>query len=149
MRLAIPAFLIFCGCSSTAVPDAAEQQAREEAFAESMRGVVLEGNFTIAGREESKLRAERYEIEKVVKVGGDIWAFHSRIQYGDRDVTLPVPVKLLWAGDTPMVSLTDISIPGLGTFTARVLFYRDHYAGAWWHGDVGGNQFGRLVRPGG
>ncbi len=155
MRLAIFAFPVFClcpvvfsGCSSTPPPGDAERQAREAAFAESMRGVVLEGSFTIAGREAGKLRAERYEIEKVVKLGGDIWTFHARIQYGDHDVVFPVPVKLLWAGDTPMVSLTDVGIPGLGTFTARVLFYQDHYAGIWRHGEAGGSQFGRIVRPG-
>lgn len=146
MRLAFAALLILCGCSSSAPPDAAERQAREEAFAASMRGVVLEGSFTIDGREDRKLRVERYEIEKVVKIGGDIWTFHARIQYGEHDVTLPVPVKLLWAGDTPMVSLTDAGIPGLGTFTARVLFYEDRYAGIWRHGEVGGAQFGRIVR---
>ena len=146
MRFVILAFLVFSACSSA--PDAAEQQAREEAFAESMQGVVLEGSFTITGREDRNVRTERYEVEKVVKLGGDIWTFHARIQYGEHDVTFPVPVKLLWAGDTPMVSLTDVSIPGLGTFTARVLFYRDHYAGTWWHGEVGGNQFGRIIRPG-
>ena len=53
-----------------------------------------------------------------------------------------------WAGDTPVISLTDASVPGLGTFSARVLFYEDRYAGTWSHGDVGGNQFGRIVRAG-
>ena len=46
-----------------------------------------------------------------------------------------------------MVSLTDMSIPGLGEgFTARVVFFRDHYSGMWWHGEVGGNMFGRVLR---
>ncbi len=140
--------LIFCGCSAAPHPDDAEQRAHEKAFAESMRGVVLEGSFTIDGREDLKLRTERYAIEKVVKIGGDIWTFHSRIQYGGHDVTFPVPVKLLWAGDTPMISLTDVGIPGLGIFTARVLFYGDSYAGTWRHGESGGAQFGRIIRPG-
>lgn len=51
-----------------------------------------------------------------------------------------------FAGDTPMVTLTDASLPGLGTFTARVLFYRDRYAGLWWGTDSSGHQLGRLVR---
>ena len=45
-------------------------------------------------------------------------------------------------------SLTDAAVPGLGTLSARVLFYEDRYAGNWSHGDVGGNQFGRIVRAG-
>ena len=30
-----------------------------------------------------------------------------------------------------MVSMTDLGLPGLGTYTARVAFYRDSYAGIW------------------
>jgi hypothetical protein len=59
---------------------------------------------------------------------------------------VPVPVKVLWAEDTPMISLTDAAIPGLGTFSARIVFFRDRYAGMWSHDEVGGSQFGRIVR---
>ena len=157
VRFAILIPLVLLGCSAeTATPD--EQQAREKAFEESMRGAVLDGHFTLVRQgvdstasgdsgEGVRLRSERYEIEKVVKRAGDIWTFHARIQYGERDVTLPVPVKLLWAGDTPMVSVTDLGLPGLGSYTARVLFYRDTYAGMWSGGRAGGNLFGRIERP--
>ena len=154
MRLAILACVILSACgASTNTPE--EQRELEQAFEESMRGVVLDGNFTIvpqSGAEDvsgdgpPKLRSDRYEIEKVVKRAGEIWTFHARIQYGDKDVTLPVPVKVSWAGDTPMVSVTDLGLPGLGTYTARVAFYRDSYAGMWWGGKHGGNMFGRVVR---
>jgi len=98
------------------------------------------------GGEPARLRSERYEIEKVVKRSADIWTFHARIQFGDTDVTLPVPVKLLWAGDTPVVSVTDLGLPGLGSYTARVLFYGDSYAGTWSGRNHGGSMFGRLER---
>ena len=137
------------GCSSgPASPNEAEREALEKQFAESMTNVVLDGSFTVNRAGETRVRQEKYTIASVSKVGGDVWVFQARIQYGDHDGTLPVPVKLLWAGDTPVVSLTDASIPGLGTFTARVLFYRDSYAGFWQHGDVSGNQFGRIIRGG-
>jgi len=31
----------------------------------------------------------------------------QRIQNGKRDVTAPVPVAVKWAGDTPVIMLTD------------------------------------------
>ena len=96
-----------------------EQEALERAFARSMRGVVLEGSFTVDGSDR-EASTERYTVERVEKVGGDVWLFHARLQFGETDVSLPVPVKLLWAGDTPVVSLTDASIPGLGTYSARL-----------------------------
>ena len=121
-----------------------EQAAIEEAFADSMEGVVLEGSFTIDGVERPP-STERYTIDRVEKAAGDIWLFHSRIEYGDTDVSLPVPVKVLWAGDTPVVTLTDAALPGLGTFTVRLVFYRGRYAGLWSSPETGGFQFGSLT----
>jgi hypothetical protein len=34
----------------------------------------------------------------------------------------------------------------MGTFTARVLFYEDRYAGTWQHGKVGGHMFGKIEK---
>jgi hypothetical protein len=42
--------------------------------------------------------------------------------------------------------LTDWEIPTLGTFTCRVLFYGDRYAGPWQHGKVGGLMYGRIEK---
>ena len=157
--LASLSLVALLACSTgAATPE--EQEALEKAFEESMRGAVLVGNFTVFGDEGDSeaaeggspavnLRTERYEIEKAVKQVGDIWIFHARIKFGDTDVTVPVPVKLSWAGDTPMVSVTDLGVPGIGTYTARVAFYRDAYAGMWWGKTHGGNMFGRIERPGG
>lgn len=152
------ALVALLACSTgAATPE--EQEALEKAFEDSMRGAVLVGNFTVFDNEgESEaaegetpglqLRAERYEIERAVKQVGDIWTFHARIRFGETDVTVPVPVRLSWAGDTPMLSVTDLGIPGVGTYTARVAFYRDAYAGMWWGRTHGGNMFGRIERPG-
>lgn len=139
----IIATMVCAGCSG----QAASQESLEKKFKEMLSGAVLEGSFTINDRESDRLRTERYEIHSVMKLAGDIWTFNVRIQYGDRDVTLPVPVRVEWAGDTPVVSLTDADIPGLGTFSARVLFYRGQYAGTWSHGETVGNQFGRIIKP--
>lgn len=126
--------------------DPASLSERERAFANRMQNVALVGRFTIEGRDDLGGRPERYEIERVVKVGEEAWRFDARITYGDTDVTLPVTVPVLWAGDTPVVSLTDVTIPGLGTFTARVLFTDDRYAGSWQHGQVGGLMYGTIQR---
>lgn len=111
-----------------------------------MTGVTLDGVFTIEGSENSRQRKESYQIESVSKISGDLWMIQARIQYGERDVTLPVPVHIKWAGDTPILSLTDVGLPGLGTFSARIIFYRGQYAGIWSGGDHGGHQFGKIVR---
>jgi hypothetical protein len=117
----------------------------ERDFTEQMRNAVLVGQFTIAGREGGG-RPDRYDIASVEKVGDDRWRFNTRIRYGDIDVTLPITVPMVWAGDTPMVTLTDLTIPSMGTFTARVFFYGDRYAGTWQHGETGGHMWGRIEK---
>ncbi|MEE8130813.1 MAG: hypothetical protein V3T48_11010 [Vicinamibacterales bacterium] len=116
----------------------------EREFTERMQGVVLVGHFTIEGLEDQGGNPERYEIARVTKVGDGRWRFNARLRYGGIDVTLPVTVPLVWAGDTPMVSITDFTIPTLGTFTARVFFYEERYAGSWQHGEYGGLMYGRI-----
>lgn len=131
-----------------AVP-AASLTELEQDFAERMRQVVLVGHFTVDGRETVGGSPERYEIAGVSKVGDDQWRFDVRMVYASVDVTLPVVVPVVWAGDTPMVSITDFGIPGLdGTFTARVFFYDDRYGGSWEHhreqGGGGGLMYGHI-----
>jgi hypothetical protein len=134
--------LALAGCGGS---DAVSEQERLEAeFRDTMSGAVLVGKFSVGDRED--LSEERYTISSVKKVAGDLWLINSRIQYGSRDVTVPVPVKVLWAGDTPVITLTDVAIPKVGTFTARVLIYRGEYAGTWSGGDHGGQMFGRIER---
>jgi hypothetical protein len=136
-----------CGSSNPGVAQA-EQAQREKEFQEMMTGATMEGFFTMDDGDPTTPRQETYHIQSVSKLAGDYWTFQARIRYGERDVTLPIPVRIEWAGDTPVITLTDAEIPGLGTFTARVLLYRGRYAGTWSHGERGGNQFGRIVPSG-
>ncbi len=132
-----------------------ELSERERAFVERMRNVDLVGHFTIEGIEgledvegvQRDRNPERYEIASVAKIDGpgDRWRFDVRVVYMTVDVTLPVVVPIVWAGDTPMVSITDFEIPGLGEqFGARVLFYDERYAGTWDHGPYGGMMYGTI-----
>jgi hypothetical protein len=114
----------------------------ERQFAERMRNVSMVGYFTLDGREDTGRRPDRYDISSIEKVGEDRWRFNARI--GEKDITLPVTVTMRWVDDTPMILLTDLTIPALGTFSARVFFYGDRYAGTWQHGDRGGHLFGHL-----
>jgi hypothetical protein len=129
--------------------DPASLSELERDFAERMQGASLVGRFTVTGREDRPARPDRYDIESIEKVGEDQWRFNSKIGYSGSDVTVPLVVTVRWAGDTPMITLTDFNIPTMGTFTTRVFFYRDHYAGTWSNErGVGGHMFGRIERAG-
>lgn len=114
----------------------------EQAFVDLMTDAVMVGTFTIDGRGGTP-KEERYEIKSVSKVNGDSWTVNARIVYGKLDVVVPVPVKMKWAGDTPVLQVTDLNIPLVGNeFTSRVMFYDNRYAGTWAHGKVGGHMWG-------
>lgn len=115
-------------------------------FEKYLTNAVLTGVFTIDGQPLSKLDEERYEIKSAKKVAGEekLWEITTRIKYGDKDLTVPVLVNIEWAGRTPVIVLDSITIPGLGTFSARVVFHDRKYAGTWKHDNVGGHLFGRV-----
>lgn len=149
LRLLLTA-AILTAVSGTMAQDAPKEPTREELekkFADDLSGAVLTGQFTMTGREDKPPAAEKYTITSAKKLHGDFWVITARVQYGDHDVTAPMPVKVLWAGDTPVITLTDLTIPGLGTYTARVLFYEGRYAGTWSHGPVGGSLWGKYAKP--
>jgi hypothetical protein len=118
-------------------------------FEQTMSGAKLTGKFTVVGKSDKGLKEETYEIKSVQKLEqGDYWLFKARIKYGEHDVVVPMPLEVKWAGDTPLITLTDTTIPGLGTFSARVVIHNDWYAGTWVHGKVGGHLFGTISRGG-
>jgi len=121
------------------------QARRENEFKQMMTGAKLTGKFSVTGRDE--VSSDSYKISSVTKLAGGIWTINAEIPRKDGAVTLPVPVRMEWAGDTAVMQLTDATLPGLGTFTVRILFYKGndgkgHYAGFWWGGNHGGEMFG-------
>jgi hypothetical protein len=121
------------------------QAERFRTFEQTLSGAVLDGQYTIVGQDEPPLRREQYTIQSVRKLpDGDFWLFQTRIKYSDKDVTVPLPLEVKWAGDTPVITLTKLTIPGLGTFSSRVVIDGTKYAGTWSHDDVGGHLFGTI-----
>lgn len=134
--------LVLGGCAKKA---ATTQDDLDRKFQEMMNGATLVGRSTRTNSDKV-YGEEKYVIESVSKLTGETWLFRTRMQYSGHDIPLPLPVTIKWAGDTPVITLTDLSIPGMGTYTARVILYRDQYAGTWSGKNVGGQIFGKIVR---
>lgn len=119
---------------------------REAALEAFLTGSKLRGQFTMDGKPLTDLQDETYEIRKAhkLKPDSDTWAIHARIKYGEHDVVVPVPIKILWAGSTPVLTMDKMTVPGLGTFSARVVLHGNRYAGTWQHDEVGGHLFGTV-----
>ena len=119
---------------------------REKKFKEALTNVTLQGRWRLV--KDGKLgdeAEEKYTISSVTKIG-KLWFITARIQYGNKDVTVPVPVHVNWAGDTPVISVTDAGIKGIGTYSARVMIYNGLYTGTWTGKGYGGFLSGRIVK---
>jgi hypothetical protein len=115
-------------------------------FEKAMKGVRFSGFFTVDGAKNPPSE-EVYEIQSVQKFGEqNLWIFTARIKYGQIDVTLPMPLPVKWVGNIPVITMDEMNIPGLGTFSAHVVIDGNKYAGTWSHGKVGGHLYGKITK---
>ena len=130
---------------AAATPKPKKSQAElETELSKLLSGATLEGSFTTTGpgQDGARLSADKYTLGEVRKLAGNTWMIQARM----RDAMIPLPLPIEWAGDTPVIVVEDFTIPGMGTFSARVMFYADHYAGYWKHDERGGSMFGVIHR---
>jgi len=112
------------------------QEELEAKFKATLTKATMSGRW--CGIKDGKLTPEKedkYTIVSVNKLGGEAWIIHARIQYGNKDFVAPIPVFVKWAGDTPVITLDNIGMPGGNSYSARVLIYDKTYAGTWSGGD--------------
>jgi len=120
------------------------------AFEKLLTGSTLRGHFTLRGAPEGAApQAESYQIQSIrlLSEDGRRWLFTVSFRHGEKDWALPLPIQVEWAGKTPVITLENFKIPGMGTFSARVLFADGMYAGTWAHGtEAGGHLYG-ILKP--
>jgi hypothetical protein len=130
-----------------AKPAEPSQEELEKALSEKLSGATLVGQFTVSDVNDGKpLAHDKYQLGKVHKLPNGLWSIEARIQYGEHDVNLPLALPIKWAGDTPVITVTKVAFPRLGTYSARVLFYDDSYAGTWSGSNHGGEMWGKIVK---
>ena len=129
----------------TSIP---KQEELDRWFSEKLADSIFSGNYSVTqGATEKSAEMEKYAISKVSKLNETTWLFGAKWQIQGKEFPIAVPFQVLWAGKTPVITLDEVTIPGLGTFSARVLIHEDWYAGTWVHGKVGGHLWGRIERP--
>ena len=128
----------------SAVAPAVEMNALEKQFQESMTNVSLVGFFTVG--EGSTTMPDRYNITTMTKIDADVWNVEASIQYGNKDYKATVKVPVKWAGDTPVLTLSNYLISGQGVYSARILIHNGMYAGTWGAQEKGGKMFGKIVK---
>jgi hypothetical protein len=118
----------------------ADQAALEAEFKAALSNATFVGRW--AGIKEGELtpeRSERYSIVSAEKSGtGDNWIINAKMKYEQQEIIAPIPVQVKWAGDTAVIIVDKLTIPGGGTYDARVLVHKGTYAGTWTGGQRGG-----------
>jgi len=143
MHLILSALMLLA-TAQQAPPPAVEMTPAEKEFQQLMDHVVLVGHFTVG--DSSELHDDRYVIDGVTKVKDGVWRFSARVQYANKDVPVAINVPVIWAGDTPVLSLPRQAIEGLGMYEARLVIYKGGYAGTWGGGAGGGKMFGNIIK---
>ncbi len=123
-----------------------DREELEDRFSELLSGARLVGSFTDDANPDAPPQRDSYTIASAEKIAGDRWQFQAKIEYGQTSLVVPLALDVKWAGSTPVITLDEMAIPGLGTFTARVLFHGRSYAGIWQGPGHGGQMFGRVLR---
>lgn len=115
------------------------QEELEAKFKKTLTDATMVGTwYLVTDGKAGEPTADKYTIAGATKLFGENWLIHARVQYGKADFTAPFPVKVKWAGDTPVITLDEVGIPGGAKFSARVLIYGGTYAGTWSGGGHGG-----------
>lgn len=132
------------------VPPAAKALSAEDleaAFVQTLANVLFQGRWCMVEKGVlGEAKPEQYEIVGVMKTGGDRWVINARIQYGTVNLVAPVPVQVKWAGDTPVIVVDKFTLPGAGTYSARVMIFENTYSGTWTAGDHGGLLHGVIAK---
>ena len=124
---------------------AKDRAALEKELAAKLSNSRLSGSYTIEGQ-KGPPQNDEYRLGKVEKGEGDRWNITAHIAYGTKSLNVPLEIPILWAGDTPVISLDNFTIPGMGTYSAHLLITGDHYAGTWSSPRHGGYLWGRIEK---
>ena len=82
----------------------------EKEFKEALTGATLEGQSSRDGKEG--VSPDKYNIEKIEKTSEGNWTFFVKVSFRGQEMTVPMPLEVKWAGDTPVITVNDKGYPG-------------------------------------
>ena len=88
---------------------------------------------------------DKYQIVSVAKGKDDNWVVNAKLKYREQEFVLPFPVRMKFDGDTAILIVDDLTIPGGGTYSARLMIYERTYSGTWKGQRGGGMLYGTIT----
>src|SRR5262245_48718444 len=125
-------------------PAAADAEARFKAL---LTNAYLSGRWAPLkdGELGEEKTGDKYNIVSVKKGSGENWTVSAKMKYREQEIVMPIPVQVKFAGDTAIMIVDKLAIPGGGTYSARLLFYERTYSGTWSGGRGGGMLYGVIT----
>lgn len=122
----------------------------EERFKAVFTKATLSGRWArlkdgVLGEERT---GDKYAILNVIKRDGDNWTVNAKMKYGEKELIIPVPVRMKFTGDTALLTVDELAIPGGGTYTARLMIFERTYSGTWKDQRGGGMLYGTITNEG-
>ncbi|HEV7404797.1 MAG TPA: hypothetical protein VGO11_17780 [Chthoniobacteraceae bacterium] len=142
LSLFLAALCLYAGPSLRAAdPTPAGAEELEANFKATMTAATMSGRWCplkdgVMGAEKD----DKYTIVGVEKVSGSSWIMNAQM----RGAVIPIPVQVKWAGDTAVIIVDKLQLPGPNgygggaSYSARLLVHDHAYAGTWSGGDHGG-----------
>jgi hypothetical protein len=88
---------------------------------------------------------DKYQIASVAKGTGDNWVVNAKLKYREQEFVLPIPVRMKFDADTAILIVDELTIPGGGTYSARLMIYERTYSGTWKGQRGGGMLYGTIT----
>ena len=122
-----------------------DQATLDRELSAMLTNVRLVGGYNANDIDGDK-KNDGYTILSAKRGEGDEWIIVAQVDY--KGVGLPIELKIpvIWAGDTPILTMTNHKIMGMGSFTVRLMFFDNQYAGTWSSPRHGGQMWGRIEK---
>jgi hypothetical protein len=135
---------------AVADPDASLPTDPEERFKALLTNASLSGRWAPLkdGELGEEKGGDKYTVVSATKLAGERWIISARMKYRSHEFVLPIPVRVHFAGDTAILSVDTLTIPGGGSYSARVMFHERTYSGVWTGGRDGGMIYGTITNVG-
>lgn len=108
----------------------------EAGFIAMLKDATLHGTWApISQQGLGEDKADAYRVVRAVKKSGNQWEIVSRVNRKGREFEFPIPVVIEFAGDAAVMILEEVPLEQGKTWSARILFHDNVYAGSWWSPD--------------
>src|SRR5689334_11280833 len=103
------AVIVFLGMLQISAQEKPTLNEAETKFKELVTKCTMEGRWTpIQDGTLGDEKRDKYTIVSANKLSADKWVINAKMKYGEKEMTIPFPVDVKWAGTTPVLVVDNL-----------------------------------------